>query len=70
MQEYTYTQKDISERLLLTVDQAADLLGIGRTFAYHLISVGQWPTVKLGRLRRIRRSDLEVWLDTQTDGAE
>jgi excisionase family DNA binding protein len=39
--------------LLLTVREAAERLGCGRTFVYELISAGELETVKLGRLRRV-----------------
>lgn len=65
MKNHSHT--NTPERLLLSMDEAADLLGIGRTYAYHLVSTGEWTTVKIGRLRRMRRSDLVAWLDKQTD---
>jgi excisionase family DNA binding protein len=40
-------------RLLLTVEEAADRIGIGRTTAYGLIRTGAIETVQIGRLRRV-----------------
>lgn len=39
----------------LSVEQAATMLGIGRTLAYELIRSGEWPTpiLHLGRLIKI-----------------
>lgn len=39
----------------LTVEQAAAMLGIGRTLAYELIRAGEWPTpiLHLGRLIKV-----------------
>jgi excisionase family DNA binding protein len=48
-------------RLLLSVEQAAERLGIGRTLTYALIRSGEIPSVQIGRLRRIRPSDLETY---------
>jgi len=48
-------------QLLLTVTEAAARLGIGRTFMYELISTGAIPSVRVGRLRRIRATDLEAY---------
>jgi excisionase family DNA binding protein len=45
---------------LLTVEQAAKLLGIGRSHIYQLISKGQLETVRLGRCRRIRPEAVEA----------
>nr|WP_145812846.1 helix-turn-helix domain-containing protein [Kribbella amoyensis] len=39
--------------LLLTVEQAAKRLGIGRTTCYALVSSGEIESVPVGRLRRI-----------------
>jgi excisionase family DNA binding protein len=40
-------------RLLLTVEEAAELLAVGRTTVFHLIRTGQLSTVRIGRLRRV-----------------
>ncbi|MFI7543120.1 helix-turn-helix domain-containing protein [Actinoplanes sp. NPDC049599] len=39
--------------LVLTVEQAAQRLGIGRTLMYALIASGEVESVPIGRLRRI-----------------
>jgi excisionase family DNA binding protein len=41
------------ERVLLTVEEAAARLGIGRTFAWRLVRTGDLESVRIGRLRRI-----------------
>lgn len=41
------------EPLLLTPEQAAERLGIGRTKTYELIRAGELESVKVGRLRRV-----------------
>jgi excisionase family DNA binding protein len=40
-------------RLLLTVEEAAEALSIGRTTAFQLIRSGKLETVRIGRLRRV-----------------
>lgn len=40
-------------RVLLTVDEAAEQLGIGRTLAWRLVSTGELESVQIGRLRRV-----------------
>jgi excisionase family DNA binding protein len=40
-------------KLLLTVEEAAQRLGIGRTVMYRLVSSGKVESVTLGRLRRV-----------------
>ena len=39
--------------LLLTVEEAARRLSIGRTLAYALIAAGELASVPVGRLRRV-----------------
>jgi excisionase family DNA binding protein len=40
-------------KVLLTIEEAARLLGIGRTKAYALVKSGALASVQIGRLRRI-----------------
>ncbi|MFC7243679.1 helix-turn-helix domain-containing protein [Catellatospora aurea] len=56
----TPTMTDPS-KLLLKVEEAAALLGIGRTLLYELMREGQIRSVQVGRLRRLRRADLETY---------
>ena len=39
--------------LVLTVEEAADRLGVGRTLMYALIKSGDIESVTIGRLRRV-----------------
>ena len=52
----------VGARLLLTVEEAADCLGVGRTYMFHLIGEGLVPSVRVGKLRRIRPDDLEAYV--------
>jgi excisionase family DNA binding protein len=49
--------------VLLTVRDAAERLGCGRTFVYELISAGELETVKLGRLRRVPVAALDAFVE-------
>jgi len=40
-------------RILLTVQEAAKVLGIGRTLMYSLVMSGEVESVPIGRLRRV-----------------
>ena len=51
--------KDDGQTLLLTVAEAAKLLGIGRNLAYELVTQGRLPHVRLGRRVLIRRCGLD-----------
>src|SRR6266568_2823180 len=44
---------DMPERVLLTVEEAAKRLGIGRTTAFALVKTGEIVSVQIGRLRRV-----------------
>jgi excisionase family DNA binding protein len=50
-------------RLLLTVEEAAEQLGIGRTLMYALVKGGQVESVHIGRLRRIPADALPRYLE-------
>jgi excisionase family DNA binding protein len=43
----------LPERVLLTVEEAAEQLRIGRTVAWRLVSSGELQSVQIGRLRRV-----------------
>jgi len=42
-----------SAALVLTIEEAARRLGIGRTLMYSLVMSGEVESVRIGRLRRI-----------------
>ncbi|MFG1818542.1 helix-turn-helix domain-containing protein [Kribbella sp. NPDC049174] len=49
--------------LLLTVEQAAQRLGIGRTTVFALLKSGQLESIPLGRLRRIPAECITEYID-------
>ena len=57
-------------KLLLTVEEAADQLGIGRTLAFALVKDGEIESVRIGRLRRIPADALGRYLDRLTGHAD
>ncbi len=59
----------MEEKLLLTVDECARRLGIGRSHTYVFVLRGEIPSVKLGRSRRIRTEDLDRFIDGLQSGA-
>lgn len=48
--------------LLLTIEEAADRLNIGRTLMYSLVSPGVVKSVTIGRLRRIPAECLDEYV--------
>lgn len=54
-------------KLLLSTEEAAQLLGIGRTRMYEILRSGAVKSVVIGRSRRIRPEDLEEYVRRLTD---
>ena len=52
-----------SERLLLTTNEAAHRLGIGRSKLYELVGKGQIRTVRIGRAVRVPTREVERYAD-------
>jgi excisionase family DNA binding protein len=50
-------------RLLITVEEAARRLSIGRSHAYAFVAGGELRSVRIGRCRRIRVSDLDSFIE-------
>jgi excisionase family DNA binding protein len=48
-------------KLLVSVDEAAEMLSIGRTRLYELMNDGTLPYVHVGASRRLRTTDLEAF---------
>jgi len=60
------TSSTTIEPQTFSVAQAADYLGVSRSKAYEMCSLGgELPTVRLGRTVRVPRRHLEEWLDRQ-----
>jgi excisionase family DNA binding protein len=55
------------EALLLTPDEAAEVLGVGRVTVYELIRLRALPSVKIGRCRRIALRSLQEYVDRLLD---
>ena len=55
-------QPEQPDQLLVTVDEAARLLSIGRTQVYKLIGSGELPSIKLFRSRQIQASALRDYV--------
>lgn len=58
----TTSEDQVTPKLLLTVEEAADQLGIGRTLAYTLVKSGDIESVQIGRLRRVPPDSLDRFL--------
>ena len=49
--------------LLYSVEEAARLLGLGRTSMFHLVTRGEVGSVKIGRCRKIPREALAEYIE-------
>ena len=52
------------DRLVLTIEEAAQKLGIGRTLMYSLVANGEIESVTIGRLRRIPAECLSEYVQS------
>jgi len=57
---------DSAPHALLTSRDAADILGVGLTKLNELRRSGAFPSVRIGKLRRYRYTDLEAFMDRST----
>lgn len=55
--------KELPIKLLLTVEEAAQLLSIGRTLLYDLVLRGKVGSVKIGNARRIPMAVLQTYVE-------
>lgn len=57
------------ERQLLTAEEVAEVLGIGRTRVYELLYAGELCSVKIGRLRRVPVDSLREYIAALVEAA-
>jgi excisionase family DNA binding protein len=56
-------------RLLLTFEEAAEMLGIGRTTLYKLVWAGRLTPVRIGRSVRFTCAELDGFVSSLVDDA-
>ena len=59
-----------SERLLLTVPEAAWRLGLSRATVYELVAAREISVIKVGRATRIPAAELVAWVERRSTLAE
>lgn len=61
-----------SVKLLLTIPEAAQAMGVSEVYMWRMISGRRKliPSVKVGRARRIKTSDLEAYVESLSDNAD
>jgi excisionase family DNA binding protein len=58
----------MTEESLMDIRQIAAYLQINEATAYNWAQEGKLPGIKLGRVWRFRREDIEAWLDKNMRG--
>jgi excisionase family DNA binding protein len=59
----TNGQDDVDELHLLSIDAVCNALGMGKSWAYRKIKSGEIPSIKLGRSIKVKRQDLDQYLE-------
>lgn len=63
-EEWGSTKNGPPERRKYTVDDIAQILGIGRSSAYLLVKEGHFRIVQIGNAIRISKRSFDEWLDS------
>ena len=64
------TQTEELIEYLMSPEEVRQHLGLSRTYTYRLLSTGAIPCVRIGRLRKVRRSDLERFIEAHLERKE
>lgn len=54
----------MAERLTVTAQEAATIIGVSESMVYKLAKTGALPTLRAGRRVLVRRADLFAWLQS------
>jgi len=57
----------VEQRLVYTVEEAASLLGISRSFAYEAVERGEIPSMRIGKRILVPKAVLERFLNTASE---
>lgn len=60
----------MENQLCWTVEESARAVGISRSKLYAEIASGSMPVVRIGRSVRVRKSDLEAWIERHVSPPE
>ncbi len=50
---------------LMSPEELAKFLGLGRTYTYRLLAEGKIPCARIGWLRKVRRTDAEKFVEAR-----
>lgn len=54
------------EKIVYSIPEVAQLLGISRSYAYELVKRNELPILKMGKRRMIPKCYLEQWIQQNT----
>jgi excisionase family DNA binding protein len=60
-------QETQPRKLLITVREAADLVGLGKDTVYRLIAQGKFPYKRIGGVLRVPVKALEKWVEADEE---
>jgi excisionase family DNA binding protein len=60
----------VSDKVLYTVPEAADVLSLGSSKVWELVAAGRLESVKVGRARRVPADSLHRFVDSLRDAEE
>jgi excisionase family DNA binding protein len=55
----------VQDKEWLALTEVQRVLGIGRTKTYDLVATGEIPAIRIGRVLRVNREELDRWLKTK-----
>ncbi len=58
----------MSERLIITIREAAEMLGLSESTVYRLARENRIPVVRIGSSVGVNRRQLEAWIEAHTEG--
>ena len=56
-----------STEYLMSPEEVRQHLGLSRTYTYRLLATGAIPGARIGRLRKVRRSDLDAYVKARLE---
>lgn len=65
-QNKEFQDKVLKINTLLKAKDVAEILNISRSKAYHWMQIGEIPTVRIGKSRRVRPEDLIEYINKNT----
>lgn len=55
------------EKIVYTIPETAELLGISKSYAYELVKTRRLPVLELGRRKVIPKVQLDAWIQEKVN---